>query len=229
MRCTKTFDSPGSYQIVDAGTGSPAELAAARGKVALVHEVLVLDYGRPAPLDQVAADAAAAGAAGVLVAVATNGQAQRAVVAPTTVPVAVLPHDEGDRLGTVLRTGPITVRTGGDPVSPHLYDLSYTVRDRLPTDTVFKTGAKDVATVTARYHADTPGSMFQVAGFGKYTQKFAAPFTRTEYVAPGERWQLVGRTDGVYEDNRRDYQAGTNVTEDSSRHRSRPVRTAVRA
>ncbi|MET7333156.1 S8 family serine peptidase [Nonomuraea sp. NPDC005650] len=221
-RCTATFRSPGAYQVVAAGKGSPAELAAAgvRGRLALVDETLAIDeWGATTPLDQVAADAAAAGAAGVLVAVADAGPARRAVEKPTTVPVAVLTHEDGERLGAAAARGRTTVETGGDPVSPFLYDLSYIVKDKMPADTVFETGPKDLATITARYRADVPGTVYRVDGIApnhliKAVTKVAAPFTRTEYVSPGLRRQFVSLTSGLYEQGRREYAAGDRVTED---------------
>ncbi|MFD1937368.1 S8 family serine peptidase [Nonomuraea mangrovi] len=222
LRCTATFRSPGSYQVVDAGKGSPAELAAAgvRGKVALVDETLAIDeWGAPTPLDQVAADAAAAGATGVLVTVADAGPARRAVEKPTTVPVAVLTHEDGKRLGALAAKERTTVETGGDPVSPFLYDLSYIVKDKMPTDTVFETGPRDLATITARYRADTPGTLYHVNGIApnhlmKEDTKVVAPFTRTEYASPGVRWQFVSQTNGLREESSREYAAGATVTED---------------
>ncbi|WP_344880078.1 S8 family peptidase, partial [Nonomuraea antimicrobica] len=222
LRCTPTFRSPGSYEVVDAGKGSPAELAAAgvKGKLALVDETLFIDdWGVVTPLDQVTADAAAAGAAGVLVAVADAGPARRHVDNPTTVPVAVLTHADGERLAAAAAKGRTTVSTGGDPVSDFLYDLSYTVRDKMPTDTVFETGPKELATITARYSADTPGTVYHVDGIApnnviKSRTKVQAPFTRTEYVTPGTRWQFVSQTNGLYEESTRDHAAGDRVSED---------------
>ncbi|MGW0808253.1 S8 family peptidase [Nonomuraea sp. NPDC002799] len=222
LRCTATFRSPGSYQVVDAGKGSPAELAAAgvRGKLALIDATVVIsEFGPITLVDQPAADAAAAGAAGVLVAVTEDGPARRAVEKPTTVPVAVLTHDEGERLGATVAKGRTTVTTGGTPVSLFLYDLSFTVEDKMPTDTVFETGPKDLATITARYHADTPGTLYTIDGITPNRMiaavtKVAAPLTRTEYVSPGLRRQFVSQTNLVREESSTEYAAGARVTED---------------
>lgn len=222
LRCTATFRSSGAYQVVDAGKGSPAELAAAgvRGKLALVDETLAIDeWGTVTPLDQVVADAVAAGAAGVLVAVADSGPARRAMEKPATVPVAVLTHDEGERLGAAAARGRTTVETGGEPVSPFLYALSHTVKDKMPTDTVFETEPRNLATITARYRADTPGTLYRVDSITSNNlitgiTKVVAPFTRTEYVSPGMRRQYVSQTNGLHEENSREYAAGTRVTED---------------
>ncbi|WP_371786555.1 S8 family peptidase [Streptosporangium subroseum] len=222
LRCTATFRSSGAYQVVDAGKGSPAELAAARvrGKLALVDETLAIDeWDTVTPLDQVAADAAAAGAAGVLLTVADAGPARRTVEKPTTVPVAVLTHNDGERLGAAAAKGRTTVETGGDPVSPFLYDLAYAVKDKMPTDTAFETEPRDLATVTARYRADTPGTLYRVESSApsnliQEATKVVAPFTRTEYVSPGVRRQFVQQTIELREESLREYAAGTRVTED---------------
>jgi hypothetical protein len=118
------FASPGNYQLVDAGTGTPAELAAAnvQGKLALIHEVPDPNavYSFQVPIDAVIANAAAAGAAGVVYAVADSGPPVRSVTHSTTIPVAVVPYRQGQALAIAARAGPVTVHTGGQPVSPYL-------------------------------------------------------------------------------------------------------------
>ena len=234
VRCHPTFDPARTYQVVTAGGGTPAELAAARvrGKLVLVTE----NWGESGTwlpggprVDQVTADAAAAGAAGVLIAAAHPGPHVRRQVAPATIPVATLPVHEGTALAAAVRRGPVSVRAGGQPVTPYTYDLKYQFDHlRLPGSQVRN---RDLETVDARYHSDVPGSV-GVAGINngsqKYTfaydtTKFATPHTRTEYHTPStsagvgvvHRYRFpVAGGQTLYENNVRTHVAGARVTED---------------
>jgi subtilisin family serine protease len=221
------FASPGRYQLVDAGAGTPAELAAAgvRGKLALIHE----DPGSSAyynsfqvPVDAVIANAAAAGAAGVVYAVADNGPPVRSLARHAAIPVAIIPHQQGQALAAAAQAGPVGVRTGGTPVSPYLYDLQFTAANgALPADPVFHVGTDQLATIHARYHADSPGQVDEEHS-GGWDSVFTAPFTRTEYVSPvvGQYGQQVyayrpdGRANLVEFGPVRTYQAGASYTVD---------------
>jgi hypothetical protein len=232
--CHPPFNPAKNYQLVYAGDGSPAELAAARvqGKLVLVNEVWG-ESGTWLPggpnVDQVAADAVAAGAAGVLIAATYPGSHVRRQVNPTTVPVATLPVDEGRKLAEALRRGPVSVRADGQPVTPYAYDLKYQFDHlRLPDSRVRN---RSLETVDARYHSDVPGSV-GVAGtnngtqkyaFAYNTTKFATPHTRTEYHTPSTpsgidplhryRFAVAGGVT-VYEDTPRKHVGGARVTED---------------
>jgi subtilisin family serine protease len=234
VRCHPPFSSVKDYQVVDAGAGSPAELAAARvhGKLVLVKEEWgefgTWPLGGPR-VDKVAADAAAAGAAGVLVAAAYPGTHLRLQVAPATIPIATLPVDEGRELTEAVRRGSVSVRADGQPVTPYTYDLKYEFgKLRLPDPDVRH---RDLETVNARYHSDVPGSV-GIAGnhdgsqrhaFAYNATKFATPHTRVEYhtpstpsgIGPLHRYRFhveSGRT--VYEDSPRKHVGGARITED---------------
>lgn len=113
------------------------------------------------------------------------------------------------------------MHTGGTPVSPYLYDLSLTANGALSP--VFRVGPDQLATVRARYHADSPGQIDTEIRQGPNgildTTSFAAPFTRTEYLSPGAWGQVVDayRPDGravLGEHYANLYQAGQAYTED---------------
>ncbi|GAB3469119.1 S8 family peptidase [Actinophytocola sediminis] len=230
--CHPTFDSGKKYSLVYAGGGSPAELASARVRGRLV--VVTEDWGVPGTwlpggprVDKVAADAAAAGATGVLIAAGYPGSHLRTQLAPTTIPVATLSVDEGRKLADAVRRGPVSVRTGGQPVTPYAYDLKYQFdRLRLPDSRVRD---RDLETVNARYHSDVPGSVgvsgtndnSQKLAFAYNTTKFTTPHTRTEYhtpstpsgIGPVHRYRFVVGSRTVYEETRRAHVAGARVTE----------------
>lgn len=184
------FASPGRYQLVDAGAGTPAELAAAgvSGKLALIHEdpgSSAYSYSYQVPVDSVVANAAAAGAAGVVYAVADSGPPVRSLASHAAIPVAIIPYQQGQALAAAAHSRPVEVRTGGTPVSPYVYDLQFTAADgALPADPVFHVGTDQLATIYARYHADSPGQV-DIESRGGWNSVFTAPFTRTEYVSPG--------------------------------------------
>ncbi|WP_433173549.1 S8 family serine peptidase [Actinoallomurus sp. CA-150999] len=187
--CVAPFRSPGAYSVVDAGNGTPDELAAAKvkGRVALVHEVAP-DPNRLSTVDKVTADAAAGGAAGVLIAIGDAGPAWRYTNDHTTIPVAVLTRTEGEQLTKAVKTGPVTITTGGQAVSPYLYNLTEHLTGRLPNDLTFTADPRNLATVTARYHGDSPGWIYSVLGrIGGIATKVKAPYVRTEYVSPGDQ------------------------------------------
>ncbi|GAA4629177.1 S8 family serine peptidase [Actinoallomurus vinaceus] len=189
LPCVAPFRSPGAYAVVDAGNGTPDELATAKvnGRVALVHEVAP-DLNNLPSVDKVTANAAAAGAAGVLIAIGDAGPAWRTAVDHTATPVAVLTRVEGEQLTKAVKTGPVTITTGGQAISPYMYNLSEHLTKRLPDDPTFAANPKTLATVTARYHGDTPGRIYSVIGrAGGVTTRVKAPYVRTEYVSPGDQ------------------------------------------
>lgn len=113
---TPPFASPGTYQVADAGGGTPTELAAAhvRGKLALIREVPPGDmyvYSNDVPIDAVLANAASAGAAGVLYAVADPGPPDRTLSQTALIPVAVIPTGRA-------RRWPPPSRPGRSPCTP---------------------------------------------------------------------------------------------------------------
>lgn len=126
----------------------------------------------------------------------------------------------------------VSVRAGGQPVTPYSYDLKYQFDHlRLPDSQVRN---RDLETVDARYHSDVPGSV-GIAGTNNGSQKFASaydttkfatPHTRVEYQTPSTpstpsgidpvhryRFHVAGGQT-VYEDNRREHVGGARVTED---------------
>jgi hypothetical protein len=227
LTCAPTFSPTGRYPVVDAGSGTAAELAAAgvKGKLALIHEAhdpQAFWPGSYAP-DTLIADAAKAGATGVLYAVGDPGAAERWLRGPAPVPSAVLTLADGSYLARALRSDDVKVRTGGQPLSPYVYDLLKVVT-ALPAQPVFRYGEKDLARVDARYHADQKGATYAdmrygrgyLAGVARQTM-FPAPFTRTEYLTPGvwEHWLIYSPnyTNG-HETHQATYTAGSRLTED---------------
>jgi hypothetical protein len=227
------FGSPGGYQVVDGGTGTPAELAAAnvQGKLVIIHEIpdpndpnAVFSY--EVDLDPEIANAAAAGAAGVLYAVADSGPPVRSLHLHPAIPVAIITNQQGQQLARAAQAGPVTVHTGGTPVSPYLYDLLETVNGGLPANPVLQARTDQLATINARYHADSPGQIdTEFRQISRTTwisapSDFSAPAARTEYVTPGIDWNQTisayqpGVADDITEHADVTYQAGHVYTED---------------
>ncbi|MDH6466133.1 subtilisin family serine protease [Micromonospora sp. A200] len=219
--------------LVWAGDGTPAELSRAgvRGAAALVAS----DPEHVAE-DQLVADAAAAGAAMVLMVRPANWSAWT-VWAPDgdrlPIPAMVVAYDDGQRMIAAAKAGRVTLDLTLTPNSPYLYDVWQVSKGRIPDRIVHQVTADNTAEVTARY-ADTGG--FDWAGeqrFGwrpwqEYSWMDEKRLVRTgtmrqEFVSAGDNWwqQRVlhrlpwswGRLGGGSTQQPRQYAADDRVTE----------------
>ncbi|GAA2814742.1 S8 family peptidase [Streptomyces showdoensis] len=196
------LDGTGSARLVDAGTGTPAELAAAgvRGRIALVR--LPDDSTNAGAL---ARNAKAAGA----VAVVTYHQAAGrwypgGAFTGLGLPVLSVPADEAVALLGKLSRGEVTLSWKATAKSPYLYNLafpetrpvhddrSYRVRDRALGRTDSRYGSAGIATDFMEFATAHRPDGTSVS-FGSL-ETVPAPGTRTEYHTAGDTaWrQLVG-------------------------------------
>jgi subtilisin family serine protease len=222
--CNTWFDS-GVHPVVDVGSGSATELAAAkpRGRLVLVHEDPAHDGLQVS--GQVLTAAKQAGAVGVLYGSSDDGLAYRAVTDRYGIPVAVLPKADTQQLSSALARHPMVIRAGGQPQSPYVYWLDYQVTGPLPASGTFPIHQSQLATITARYHADQPGTLLFPGSIEYYANEnldgdvIVAPFTRTEYLLGGvrQRYTLIepDRPDSLtVQDGIRQYPAGASDVQD---------------
>ncbi len=160
------FDGRARLPVVDAGTGTRAEIAGrdVRGAIALVRRTDALSVP-----DQ-GANAAAAGAR----LLAVYNDAPGPFMDPGEINVALdlpsvrLTGEEGEAVLRRLRHGPLRVRVEGVPASPYRYDLVLAEQGRIPTDLRHVVRERDLARYDVRLH-DAPGG-------GRTYSKAAFPF-----------------------------------------------------
>ncbi|MFF3644275.1 S8 family serine peptidase [Streptomyces sp. NPDC002564] len=186
------LDGTGRAAVVDAGTGTPQELAAAavEGRIALVE---VADSGNAAT---VAADAHKAGALAVLAHRAAPGRwYPSAGFAGSPLPVLGIPTEEASALLARLDEGQAELTWRATAKSPYVYNLAFPGTGQIRDDRTYRVRDKDLAANEATYRAmgratdyvDLP-SAARPSGLEVYFADIAsvpAPGRRTEYYSPG--------------------------------------------
>ncbi|WP_116946799.1 S8 family serine peptidase [Jiangella endophytica] len=179
------------HRVVDAGTGTPAELAGRdlTGAAALVRrsDDVAID-------DQVAA-VTAAGASAVIVHHDRPGWLLARVAEGTTVPVLTISQADGAAL---LDQRPV-VQFDGVAVSPYLYDLMQAWPGAIPSALAERVRPRDLAELDSTYVATGPEHLGNEArhAFRPYDsfsirspREVLLPSHRDEWVSPGDtRWQ----------------------------------------
>lgn len=183
---------------VDAGTGTPEELAAAgaAGKVAVVTRTA----GRSA--SQQAADAAAAGVKLLVLANDQDAEFNAWVGSETdfsdvAIPVATISGIEGRELvARLAKNKKLTVSAIGTHYSDVVYDIAEYGDGEIPSDLVYTHSKKDLARIDTRFHGQqeelaefrydfVPGAQYG-SGFPMIAQR---GMDRTEWVnTEGLRW-----------------------------------------
>ncbi|MFJ3586879.1 S8 family serine peptidase [Streptomyces sp. NPDC090127] len=194
------LDGTGSARLVDAGTGTPAELTAAgvEGRIALVR---IPDTSTN--VSAVARDAKAAGAVAVLVhRTSTARWYPTAGFTGAGFPVLAVPATEAATLLAKLSAGAVTLAWKATAKSPYLYNLAfpeagqirddktYRVRDTQLGRTESTYGSMGVATDfidnAAAHRPDSTSVSFGAI------EPVPAPGTRTEYYTAGDtRWDQM--------------------------------------
>ncbi|MFJ2586925.1 S8 family serine peptidase [Streptomyces sp. NPDC087538] len=187
------LDGTGKAALVDAGTGTPAELKAAdvAGKIALVQ---VAD-GSNNVYGQVR-DAKAAGAKAIITHRPSAGPWQPSVgYAASTLPALGIEADEADALKVALADGPVELGWKATAVSPFVYNLAFPETGPVTSDRTYKVRDTKLGKVTANYEAmglaaDYVDMMIinrpYGGAFSGVTDYVAAPSKRTEYYSAGD-------------------------------------------
>ncbi|MFI6121971.1 S8 family peptidase [Streptomyces sp. NPDC051064] len=190
------LDGTGEAALVDAGTGTAAELKAAdvTGKIALVK---VTDDGYMATQ---ARNAKTAGAKAIIGYRPAAGSWQP-VIGYGTAPLPSLGIETGEAadLTAALADGPVTLRWKGTAVSPFVYNLSFPETGPVTSDRTYKVRDSKLGKSTATYEAmgvaaDYVDVMIYDRPYGgSYSAVYdtvSVPGKRTEYYSAGDTsWQ----------------------------------------
>ncbi|MEU2432477.1 S8 family serine peptidase [Streptomyces sp. NPDC007861] len=189
------LDGTGAAQLVDAGTGTAAELAAAgaKGRIALVRV--------PDDSTSVGSQAQAAKAAGAVALIAHR--AAPGAWYPTAgflgaqLPALSVPSDEAAGLLARLAAGPVTLRWKATAKSPYVYNLAFPEDGPITSDHTYRVRDSRLGATEATYRAmGTPADYLdtvsavrpdtgQTIYLGGLVDVVAAPGTRTEYHSAG--------------------------------------------
>ncbi|WP_306321561.1 MULTISPECIES: S8 family serine peptidase [unclassified Streptomyces] len=188
---SSNLDGAGTAEIVSAGSGTAAELGAAKGRLALVK----LPEGGSA--SAVAQAAVKAGVKAVVLYREAAGRWYPAVgFVGAPIPVLALEAAEGGELAARIAAGTTTtLRWKATAKSPYVYTLAFPETGQLRAERTYRVADRSLATNTATYRAmgaatdyvDLP-SVTRPSGlttsFGDIAL-VAAPSTRTELYSPG--------------------------------------------
>lgn len=138
-------------EVVDAGLGRPEDVAAA----GVAGAVALIERSDEIPVAEQANNAAAAGAALVVIANDRPGPDAGPGAAPAllAVPTVRVTGEEGEALRELLSSGPVRVVARGVPDSPYSYELVYTEEDSVPADLRYVASTDQLARVDAPVHS----------------------------------------------------------------------------
>ncbi|MFE0651201.1 S8 family serine peptidase [Streptomyces sp. NPDC059534] len=196
------LDGTGSARLVDAGTGTPEELAAAgvQGRIALVR--LADDTTSAGTL---ARNAKAAGAVAVVAYHSTPGRwYPSGGFTGLGLPVLSVPADEATALRGRLAAGEVTLAWKATAKSPYVYNLAFPETGAIRDDRTYRVRDTELGRTDATYGSagiatdfpEFPGARRPNGlriGFGSL-ETVPAPGTRTEYYSAGDTaWEpMVG-------------------------------------
>ncbi len=182
------FTGQKELQVFDGGTGTPAELTGAKGKLALIRSDQTQLSG------DLATNAEQAGAAAVMLydpSKAGDGAIfafwAYAEAGDAKVPTMRISRVNAQR----LLERPTTVRVTGQAVTPYVYDLVVPWANRLPADTELTVNRDQLATVDETFgtHTGLPTAEARtgITPAGAYLNSFLLPYVvgptkRTSYV-----------------------------------------------
>lgn len=223
MDRSERLNGASNLDVVDAGTGSPEDLAGKElaGKLALLRESDGISYTEQAN---------AVAEAGAVAAILSSGQPGIFFgQAAAPIPVLAVPRDDGDRLRALLAGHrPVTVSLRGSTVASYQYDLALREHDGLRRSTAYQYGNLALTQLNVDYHAapaDPPQRFvsvrFPAAGSvcgycGSVAREFTdwtGPAHHTEYVSSQVRWRESVLQDGLVQWGAdRSYRAGVTST-----------------
>ncbi|MGW5863309.1 S8 family peptidase [Streptomyces sp. NPDC055239] len=186
------LDGTGKAALVDARSGTPAELEAAgvKGRIALVK---VADDGNA---NAVARDAKTAGAVAVIAHRTAPGRwYPSAGLTGSPLPVLGVQTGEAAYLLGQLGSGPVELKWKGTAKSPYVYNLAFPETGQIRDDRTYRVRDKDLAANEATYRAmgtatdyvDLPSAV-RPSGLEVYfadLESVPAPGKRTEYYSAG--------------------------------------------
>lgn len=186
------LDGTGSAPLVDAGSGTPEELAAAGAK-----DAVVLVKAVDGALHEVAQNARAAGAEAVL----AHREAPGRWVAFTgyaggALPTMAVEAAEGQALLARLKTGKVTLSWKATAKSPYVYSLAFPETGEVKGGRTYRVRDRELGQVESAYNSmgvaadfiDLAGA-YRPIGSAVYfggIETVAAPGTRTEYYSAGD-------------------------------------------
>ncbi|MFD9457646.1 S8 family serine peptidase [Streptomyces sp. NPDC059985] len=186
------LDGTGRARLVDAGTGTPEELAKAG-----VKDGIALVKATDGALHEVAQAAKDAGAKAVLAHrdgpgrwIAFTGYAGGAL------PTLTVESAEGRALLARLAAGPVALEWKGTAKSPYLYNLAFPESGEIRSDHTYRVRDRDLGRVDSTYNSmgvaadfiDLSGAYRPIGSavyFGGF-ETVAAPGTRTEFYTAGD-------------------------------------------
>ncbi|MFB7361381.1 S8 family peptidase [Streptomyces hydrogenans] len=190
------LDGRGEAPLVDAGTGTPAELAAAgvQGKIALVR---IADGATSVSVQ--ARDAKAAGAKAVLAHRAAPGRWQPTPGTTPELPALAVESAEAGALRDRLANGAVTLRWKAVAKSPYTYTLAFPQRGEIDEDRTYRVDDDRLARTTSTHHSMGVATDYidaTIAGRPDGSRvllsfdSVAVPSTRTDFHSPGDTtWQ----------------------------------------
>ncbi|MEU6769402.1 S8 family serine peptidase [Streptomyces sp. NPDC046853] len=186
------LDGTGRAALVDAGSGTPDELAAAgvKGRIALVE---VADGGGASAVARAAKDA---GAVAVIAHRTAPGRWYPSVgLSGSPLPVLGIQKAEAASLLAQLDAGKVELKWKGTAKSPYVYNLAFPETGQIRDDRTYRVRDKDLAANEATYRAmgtatdyvDLPSAV-RPSGLEVYfadIESVPAPGKRTEYYSAG--------------------------------------------
>ncbi|MCF1600023.1 S8 family peptidase [Streptomyces muensis] len=182
------LDGTGEAPLLDAKSGTEAELSGAAGKIALVG---IPDGGSA---HEVATRAKAAGAVAVLVHRDAPGRwYPSAGFTGGPLPVLAIPAEEAEAL---LAARDVTLRWKATAKSPYVYNLAFPETGPIGGDRTYRARDRDLAATKATYRSMASAATDHVdlttmtrpnglTGYFGALETVPAPFERTEYHSPG--------------------------------------------
>jgi subtilisin family serine protease len=171
LNAPPTLDGRLRRPLVDAGHGTPQELAASdvRGMIALIQETVRPDgiggWRTVVPIDRLVRDAAAAGAAGAIIHSALPGRMFVSGRFALPIPAYTVSGAQGQELVEALeRAGVVTMDLRGIADSPYAYHLLVLHEGRIPAAPNALDG-RSLARVETTYHSDVEGQHHTGARF----------------------------------------------------------------
>ncbi|MFF4323616.1 S8 family serine peptidase [Streptomyces sp. NPDC001568] len=192
------LDGTGRARLVDAGSGTPDELAKAG-----VKDAIVLVKATDGALHEVAGAAKEAGARAVLAHRETPGRWVASTgYAGGALPTLTVETAEGRALLARLAAGPVTLEWKGTANSPYLYSLAFPESGEITSDRTYRVRDRELGQVDSTYNSmgvaadfiDLSGAYRPIGSavyFGGF-ETVAAPGTRTEYYTAGDTtWEQL--------------------------------------